>query len=236
MSGLAGRLGFGRRGVWAWFARTGLRVRPCGCIFGLLFRGWRFSGLSLGGSRRVTTVIALLRQRSKSLSGEAARNVCIAGPSAAHARFSATPTRKRTERRLGRETEGIPGSRPPDTTEPTSKLGDEFTYRYKDVHYSKQRIVEVVAGKRIVWLILEAWLSFIEDKSEWNGTKVVFEVSKKGDETEVRFTHEGLVPQHECFDKCSNAWRFYVNESLRNLIATGKGRPNKKEQGTAVQQ
>ena len=66
MSGLAGRLGFGRRGVWAWFGRTGLRVRPCGCIFGLLFRGWRFSGLSLGGSRRVTTVIALLRQRSKS--------------------------------------------------------------------------------------------------------------------------------------------------------------------------
>ena len=117
-----------------------------------------------------------------------------------------------------------------------SKLGDEFTYRYKDVHYSKQRIVEVVPGKRIVWLILEAWLSFIEDKNEWNGIKVVFEVSKKGDETEVHFTHEGLVPQHECFDKCSNAWGFYVNESLRNLIATGKGRPNKKEQGTAVQQ
>jgi len=100
----------------------------------------------------------------------------------------------------------------------------------------KQRIVEVVPGKRIVWLILEAWLSFMEDKKEWNGAKVVFDVSKKGDETEVRFTHEGLVPQHECFDKCSNAWRFYVNQSLRNLIATRKGRPNKKEQGTAVQQ
>ena len=114
---------------------------------------------------------------------------------------------------------------------PTSKLGDEFTYRYKDVHYSKQRIVEVVPGKRIVWLILEAWLSFTEDKNEWNGTKVVFEVSKKGDETEVRFTHEGLVPQHECFDKCSNAWGFYVNESLRNLIATGKGPLTRRSKG-----
>ena len=104
---------------------------------------------------------------------------------------------------------------------PTSKLGDEFIYRYKDVHYSKQRIVEVVPGKRIVWLILEAWPSFIDDKNEWNGTKVVFEVSKKGDETEVRFTHAGLVPQHECFDKCSNAWGYYINGSLRTLITSG---------------
>jgi len=77
---------------------------------------------------------------------------------------------------------------------PTSKLGDEFTYRYKDVHYSKQRIVEVVPGKRIVWLILEAWRSFIEDKNEWNGTKVVFEVSKKGDGTEGPLHSRGSGP------------------------------------------
>jgi hypothetical protein len=59
----------------------------------------------------------------------------------------------------------------------------------------------------------------------------VFEVSKKGNQTEVRFTHAGLVPQHECFGACSNAWGSYVNGSLRNLIATGKGNPNEKETG-----
>ena len=35
----------------------------------------------------------------------------------------------------------------------------------------------------IVWLILDAWLSFTEDKSEWNGTTVIFEVSKNGERT-----------------------------------------------------
>jgi activator of Hsp90 ATPase-like protein len=117
----------------------------------------------------------------------------------------------------------------------TDKLGDEFTYRYKDVHYSKQKLVEVVPGRKVVWLILDAWLSFTEDKNEWNGTKVVFEVSRHGDKTEVRFTHEGLVPQYECFDKCSNAWGFYINGSLKSLIITGKGNPNQKGQSAPGQ-
>ena len=108
----------------------------------------------------------------------------------------------------------------------TDRLGEEFTYRYKDVHYSKQKLVELVPAKRVVWHILDASLNFTQDKNEWNGTKVVFDVSRRGDNTEVRFTHEGLVPQFECFDKCSNAWGFYINGSLKNLIATGKGEPN----------
>ena len=117
----------------------------------------------------------------------------------------------------------------------TDTLGDEFTYRYKDVHYSKQKLVEVVPGRKVIWLILDAWLSFTADKSEWNGTKVIFEVSKQGDKTELRFTHEGLVPQYECFDKCSNAWGFYINGSLRSLIISGQGNPNPQEQ-SAVRQ
>jgi hypothetical protein len=82
------------------------------------------------------------------------------------------------------------------------------------VHYSKQKLVEVIPGRKVVWLILDAWLSFTEDKTEWNGTRVIFEVSKHGDKTEVRFTHEGLVPQYECVDKCSNAWGFYISGNV----------------------
>ncbi len=111
----------------------------------------------------------------------------------------------------------------------TDKLGDEFTYRYKDVHYSKQRITELIPGKKVVWLVLDSYLKFVEDKSEWNGTNITFEIGKKGDQTEVRFTHVGLVPQVECFNACSNAWGFYITGSLRSLITTGKGEPNQKK-------
>jgi len=110
----------------------------------------------------------------------------------------------------------------------TDKLGDVFTYRYKDVHRSTQQITESIPGKKVAWLVSDAHLSFTKDTSEWNGTRVVFDISRRGNKTEVRFTHVGLVPRFECFDDCSGAWGFYVGKSLRSLITTGRGQPNQK--------
>ncbi len=112
----------------------------------------------------------------------------------------------------------------------TDKLGEEWTYRYEDVHYSKQRITELVPGKKVVWLVLDSYLSFVEDKTEWNGTTITFDIAKKGDKTEVHFSHVGLIPEQECYGECSTAWSFYINGSLRKLLTTGKGQPNKKEE------
>ena len=111
----------------------------------------------------------------------------------------------------------------------TDKLGAEFTYRYQNLHRTTQKITELVPGKKVVWHIVDSHIDFVEDKAEWNGTDVVFEIVKQGAKTELRFTHVGLVPAIECYGKCAGAWGFYINESLRNLIATGKGDPNRKE-------
>ena len=108
----------------------------------------------------------------------------------------------------------------------TNRLGAEFTYRYEDMHRSKQRVTEFVPGKKVVWHVLESRLSFLKDASEWTGTDIVFEISERQGKTEVRFTHVGLVPQHECFDTCSNAWGTLVHGNLRKLIATGTPQPD----------
>ena len=108
----------------------------------------------------------------------------------------------------------------------TDKAGAEFTYRYEDMHRSKQRITEFTPGKRVVWRVVESYLSFLKDKSEWNGTQIVFEISKRGDKTEVRFTHEGLTPQVECYGECSTAWAMLIKGNLRRLITTGKRQPD----------
>jgi hypothetical protein len=93
------------------------------------------------------------------------------------------------------------------------------------------KITEFVPGERIVWLVLDNHFNFTEDKTEWKVTQVIFEVSRKGDQSVIRFTHSGLVPEYECFHACSNAWGSYINDSLRSLITTGKGKRNQKEKG-----
>jgi uncharacterized protein YndB with AHSA1/START domain len=108
----------------------------------------------------------------------------------------------------------------------TGRLGAEFAYRYKDVHRSKQRVTEFVPGKKVVWHVLDSELSFAKDKSEWNDTDIVFDISEKHGKTEVRFTHEGLVPGFECYGSCSNAWGTLINGNLRKLITTGKTQPD----------
>ena len=108
----------------------------------------------------------------------------------------------------------------------TDKLNAEFNYHYEDVHRSKMKIIEFVPNEKVVWLVQDNYFKFTKDKSEWTGTKIVFEISKQDNKTQIRLTHQGLVPEYECYDICQNSWTNYMHNSLRSLIATGKGQPN----------
>ena len=121
-------------------------------------------------------------------------------------------------------------------TGPTDQLGGEFSYWVPGIHYTKFRVTELVPGRRVAWRVLDSWLAFPDDKQEWTGTKVDFEISELDGQTRVRFTHEGLVPEVECYDVCRVAWGGYVTGSLRDLITTGTGRPNSIESPEAVEE
>ena len=108
----------------------------------------------------------------------------------------------------------------------TDKLNSEFDYHYEDVHRCKIRIVELVPNTKVVWSVLDNYFKFTKDKSEWKGTKIIFEIAEKDNKTEMRFTHQGLVPAYECYEICRDAWTGYIQKSLRNLITAGEGQPN----------
>jgi hypothetical protein len=106
-----------------------------------------------------------------------------------------------------------------DLTGSSRKLNDEFTVQFGDVHTSTQRLVEVVPDKKVTWLVTDSKLNFLkQNKNEWTGTKISFEIFEQNNKTHVRFTHHGLIPKIECFNDCSNAWSGYIRGSLLNLI------------------
>jgi hypothetical protein len=111
----------------------------------------------------------------------------------------------------------------------TDKVGAEFLYHYKDVHICKLKIVEFVPGTKVVWLVLKNHFNFTKDQSEWKGNKIIFEILKKGNHTQLQFTQVGLTPDYECYKICHDAWTSYIQGSLRDLITSGKGKPNTKE-------
>ena len=102
-----------------------------------------------------------------------------------------------------------------------ARLGDSFNYRYKDLHYSKQVVTELVRGRRVAWSVTEGMLAFVADKTEWAGTTITFDIERMGETTRVTFTHVGLEPAVECYDTCSVAWTSLIQGSLKELIETG---------------
>lgn len=101
----------------------------------------------------------------------------------------------------------------------TEKLNDEFTFRAAEgAHHTKQKLVEVIPDKRIVWLVTHSNLNFLEHPEEWLGTRVIFEINKIGKNTQLTFTHEGLTPEVECYRACAPGWTQYLENKLAPMI------------------
>jgi len=97
-------------------------------------------------------------------------------------------------------------------------LNDEFTFEAgQGMHYSKQKLVELVPNKKIAWLVTESKLTFLSDAGEWTNSKLLFDISKENNKTIVTFTHDGLTPQIECYDQCSSGWTGYLNNLKKKL-------------------
>lgn len=109
----------------------------------------------------------------------------------------------------------------------TDKLNSIFNYHFEDIHRCQIKVTEFVPGKKVSWHVLNNYFNFTRDKAEWKGTKMIFDISVKNNKTELRFTHLGLVPEYDCYEACQQGWTHYIQDSLRKLITTGKGEPNK---------
>ena len=107
----------------------------------------------------------------------------------------------------------------------TKTLNDVFTVHFSGGTFVTFKITESVPGKKIAWNVTDCYLPWLKDKTEWNGTTVVFEISPLGDETQVTMTHIGLVPEVECYAGCEAGWNQYFKGSLLKLLTEHVGVP-----------
>ena len=107
----------------------------------------------------------------------------------------------------------------------SQKLGDTFSVRFGETFVDFE-VVEVVPDKKIVWQVIDCNLHWLKNTTEWNDTKIEWEISSKNGTTKVNMTHNGLIPRIECFDDCKEGWDFYVGESLLKLLTENKGLPD----------
>jgi len=104
------------------------------------------------------------------------------------------------------------------------KLNNVFTVHFGETFVTFE-VTESIPGEKIAWRVTDCYLLWLKDKTEWNGTTVMFEISPSGDETQVTMTHVGLVPGIECFDKCEAGWNKHFKGSLFKLLTEHAGVP-----------
>jgi hypothetical protein len=109
----------------------------------------------------------------------------------------------------------------------SQRLNDEFTVHFGET-WITLKIIELIPGKKIVWEVIDCYKHWLKDKKEWKGTTIIWKISAAENETQINFTHIGLVPGVECYKGCEGAWNFYIKESLFKLLAEGKGVPELK--------
>ena len=101
--------------------------------------------------------------------------------------------------------------------------GDVFTVRFGKI-YKTFKVTELSAH-RMVWEVIDCHMPWLSNIKEWNGTSVVWEISKSAEGTVVSMTHIGLVPEVECYNDCRKGWNYYFEQSLLKWITDGKGMP-----------
>ena len=115
------------------------------------------------------------------------------------------------------------------TDDPVAAVNDEFTTSF-DQTFWKFKIAEFEPFSKIVWNCIDArhiHSGYTGIEKEWLGTSVVWSLEEIAPtETLLHFTHDGLVPELNCYEICFPEWERFVTQSLKSFVESGKGMPH----------
>lgn len=105
----------------------------------------------------------------------------------------------------------------------TKQQNDQFVIKMGGDSFFDLTVEELIPGKKMVWLVTDCNMPWYSDKTEWAHTRLIFDLDEKDGVTELKFTHEGLTPDVECYADCEPGWTHWIKTSLLSYFTTGKG-------------
>ena len=94
--------------------------------------------------------------------------------------------------------------------------------------FAVMKVAALKKGKLVEWRCLACQHDVktnYRDRHDWVGTKISFRLKPVGRaQTQLEFAHHGLG-KLECHGQCASIWAFFLGQSLRQMLRTGKGMP-----------
>lgn len=108
-----------------------------------------------------------------------------------------------------------------------------FTVRFGDAAYKTMEVSELVPGSTVSWKVTDALINNpdLNEKKEWIGTAILWDIVASGDTTVLTLTHQGLTPVLECYAICRDGWEQFT-ESLVAHVSAQSGQPFRLKEGT----
>jgi uncharacterized protein YndB with AHSA1/START domain len=93
-----------------------------------------------------------------------------------------------------------------------------ITFRFGDQRKVMQ--VDKSTVRAVTWTCIED-----NHHREWAGTRIIVQLEElDGGKTLMRFRHEGLMPELECYGQCEAGWDYFM-ASIAAYVESGEGSP-----------
>src|ERR1700761_7370842 len=98
-----------------------------------------------------------------------------------------------------------------DLTGAAAKAGDSFNIAFNNTRKTFE-IKEAIPNNRVVWKCTKAYIDYdpLQNKSEWVGTEMIWNLSHADNGTTLTFVHDGLNQELECYDICESGWNHFI--------------------------
>jgi hypothetical protein len=105
----------------------------------------------------------------------------------------------------------------------SQKQNDRFTVKMGADSFFDFAITELIPRRKVVWSVTDCYMPWYSNKKEWANTRIIFDLSENNGVTDLKFTHEGLTPDIDCYKDCERGWTHWIQISLFSYLTNGLG-------------